>query len=73
MNRRQLELAAKLYALATMAHLDLGDCEASEDAAKATARLSAKRAITKLRNLGVDKSEIIQIDDAIEIARQKRP
>jgi hypothetical protein len=72
MKRAQLELAAKLYSLATMAHLDLGDDETDDEGGKVKS-LAAKRARTKLNNLGVDRHEIITLDDAMDKAREMRP
>ncbi len=71
MTRRQLELAAKLYSYATMAHLDLGGADTDDDAR--VMKLAAKRALTKLRNLGVDRTEVVSIDDAITQAKRLRP
>ncbi len=69
MNRAQLELAAKLYALAMVAHVDGGE---SDEHSKVIS-LASKRARTKLRHMGIDPSEVIMIDDAIEIAQRLRP
>lgn len=70
-NRRQLELAAKLYSLATMAHVDLGGAESAD--AERVRKLAAARAKTKLRRLGTDAAEILCEDDALEVAKRLRP
>lgn len=70
MKRPQLELAAKLYGLAMLAHLD-GDPDTDEQGKVMS--LASKRARTKLTNLGVDWSEVCTIDDAIAKAKELRP
>jgi enoyl-CoA hydratase/carnithine racemase len=71
MTRAQLMLAGKLYSLATLAHLDLGD-DVSEDEDKVK-RNALKRAKSALRRLRVDPSEILTTQDAIDKACELRP
>ena len=70
MSRKQLELAAKVWALAAIAHTDL--CADTETANKVR-KLAAARAQTKLRNLGTCRSEIMDEYDAIEFAERTHP
>lgn len=70
MKRAQLELAAKLYGLAMLAHLD-GDPDTDEEGK--VMHLANQRANTKLRNMGVDRSEVLTIGDAIDKAQEMRP
>jgi hypothetical protein len=67
MSRKQLELAAKLYGLSMIAHTELSDDDSEADCNKVR-RLAAKRATTKLRNLGTDPSEICDEMDAQIVA-----
>lgn len=64
MTRRHLELAAKLWALALVAHTEPN----GEDTRDKVRKLASARAQTKLRNLGTEKAEIIDEDDAIAVA-----
>lgn len=71
MTRRQLNLAAKLYGLATMAHLDNGD-DSPDDQLKVRT-LAMKRARASLRAWNVYPSEILTVQDAIDKAKEMRP
>ena len=67
MTRKHLELTAKLWALALVAHTDIS--EPDELAAKVRT-LASKRAQTKLRNLGTDRIQIQNEQDAADEAER---
>lgn len=70
MKRKHLELAAKLWGLALIAHTEsVGETD-TEIKVK---HLAAARAQTTLGRLGVDKSEILTAEDALAVAERLRP
>ncbi len=66
MRRRHLELAAKIWGFALIAHTSEGH---DADSTKVR-KLASKRAATKLRKIGTDPSEILSEDDAIAKAEE---
>lgn len=68
MKRAQLHLAAELYSLATMAHLDNAGAESPDQDKVMT--LAAKKARAGLRDWLTDRNEICTIQDAIDKARE---
>ncbi len=69
MNRKQLELAAKLWGLALIAHTEI----ITDDEIDKVKRLAAKRAATKLHRLGIDKADLICSEDVIEATMRLLP
>lgn len=67
MTRKHLELAAKLWALALVAHTD---CDDPDEVKGKIRHLASFRAKTKLKNLGVSASELLDEDDAVAVARR---
>lgn len=68
MSRRHLELAAKLWALALVAHTESES--ADDETERKIKRLAVARATTKLRRLGTDPAQIICTDDAADSAKR---
>lgn len=71
MQRKHLELAAKLWALALVAHTESEN--ADDEVELKVKRLAAARAASKLRRMSTDKREIINTDMAVDVARRLRP
>ena len=61
MSRKHLEISAKLWALALVAHTDSLD---ADPLAQKVRRLASKRATTELRRLGTSRGQIQNEQDA---------
>jgi hypothetical protein len=61
MTRKHLELTAKLWALALVAHTD---CSEEDELAEKVRRLASKRARSKLARMGTDRTSILNEEDA---------
>lgn len=65
MTRKHLELTAKLWALALVAHTE---CSENDELSEKVRRLASKRATTKLRRLGSSRFDILTEQDAADEA-----
>lgn len=68
MNKREVELAARLYELANTACLDLGGCETDEEAAVVERAIERSRA--KLERLGYSIGELGSLQACIQAAKR---
>ncbi len=71
MRKSQLNMAAKLYALATMAHVDTGGSETQDQTD--VIEQAKQRAVLALAKLDISPGEVASLAQCITVAKELHP